>query len=255
MNKYYFLGCSLPVITIGERPEISFYEMQGMLKLNLSKGDYQKNIILKSYIDIKNLRLLWEHREIDPRGNLNAKELEDTLLIQDILPEYVYEFLEKYNNNEDRIKNFPQLKAKFFYNEVNQNEGFLHYCFKFERDYRLLLTALRAKRLKKDLSRELQFEDQYDDLIVYLLAQKDADSIEVPDEYSDLKRLYDENVTNPKDLHRVLLEYRFKKMEEMTEFKPFTIDYILGYLAKLMIVEDYASLDENKGKATVESLI
>jgi hypothetical protein len=116
------------------------------------------------------------------------------------------------------------------------------------------LLALRAKRQKRELVRELQFEDPADPLIAQMLAQKDAPDYTPPQEYEELKNLFVDNVSEPLKLHRAISQYRFEQLEEMEENQDFGIDRILCYIARLMIVESLAYLDKEQGMIAVEQL-
>ncbi len=253
MNKYYFIGSALPTLSLKVKPEMSFHELQRIFAINLSVVDMQKNTAFKRYIDITNLRLLWESKEIDPRGILNAKELEDALLIKDIFDDYVFDYLDKYESVEERLKNFNFLKVKYF-EKMMRKKGFLKKYFTFERDYRLILTALRSKTLKRDVVKEVQYEDLQDDLVEYILVQKDLEDFEPPKEYQEIKDIYKNNIDDPHKLNEKLLEYRFKKISEIMEEKPFSIDQLLAYSALLIIVEDLNMLNKDIGKNIIDNI-
>ena len=108
--------------------------------------------------------------------------------------------------------------------------------------------------MKRDVVRELQFEDPTDTIVTDILAQKDSPDYTPPQEYEDSKELFVRHADNPKALQRAVLEYRFAKYEELTENQFFSLDRILSYLARLMIVESWDSLDAEKGKALIEDL-
>ena len=253
MHNYYFLAASLPPLTIGEAPEITFEELEHRLKLNLSKSDLEKTVVLKRYIDLQNIRALLEGEPIDPRGNLTEKELDEAMLIQDILPEYVFDFLDHFENKEDKLRNFSGLYARYFSEEIPKQKGFLAEYLEFEREWRLVLIGLRAKRLKRDLISELQFEDFSDSLIAHLLSQKDMDEYEPPEPYLELKQLLKACANDPWQQYLLFSQYRFRKIEEMASFPLFSIDWILGYIARLMIVDKYNELNAELGKTILEN--
>ena len=94
--KYYFLLCALPKLSLDAKPDISFDELLTFFTLNLSGHDYSKVMRLRSYIDVRNLRYLWQGKPIEGRGSLSEKELEEAVLVRDSLPLYVFDFLDKY---------------------------------------------------------------------------------------------------------------------------------------------------------------
>ncbi|MBN2478858.1 MAG: DUF2764 family protein [Parachlamydiales bacterium] len=254
MNKYYYLGSALCKVSLFSKPDISFEEYKNMLEINLSKSDFEKFTLFQRYIDITNLRLLWLNKEIDPRGNFSSNELEELILTKSVFPQFCLEFLEKYENIQDRLKNFSFLIASFFNMAINENTGFIKFYFKFERELRLILTAIRAKKYKKDFLKELQFEDFHDDFVAFILAQKDQETFEIPKEYEDLKNIFKQNEDDPEKLNTALLEYKFNKIENFLEEKPFTIDQILSFAALLIIAEDYNKLNIEEGFKIAENL-
>ena len=252
MANYYFLITALPPLAIGKKPEISFSEMREMLDLNLTAADRKKIKTFLRPIDLYNIRALWMGFPLDERGNYTSKGLEEALLVRDWLPSYLAEYLDRYESTADRLRFFSSLYASLFREE--NLDGFLLKYYRFEREIRLVLTALRSKKTGRDLTRELQFEDPYDSFVADILSQKDAAEYTPPKEYEDLKTVFMENSGSPEKLNRAILKYRFEKIEEMEENQDFTIDRVLNYLARLFIVESLEALDPEKGMDAVERL-
>jgi hypothetical protein len=236
-----------------DRPEITFDELMTRLQISLSKEDLEKVKVLRLFIDICNIRSLLIEEEIDPRGNLKEKELDEALLVHALLPDYVFEFLDQFERVPDKIKNFPGLLSLFFNQEIPKQKGFLSAYLTFEREARLVLLALRAKQLGRDVAKELQFEDSTDPLVAHILAQKDAPNYEPPSDYAELKEIFASSYTDPWLENKAFAEYRFKKIGEIAEGKLFSIDQILCYIAQLMIIEDLIELDEEKGNRILDT--
>lgn len=253
MRNYYFVVPSLPPLSIGDRPEITFEELTNRLEISLSKGDLLKTKVLRCFVDICNIRALLMEEPVDPRGNLNEKELDEALLVHAVLPEYAFEFLDQFEKVADKIKNFPGLLALFFNAEISKHKGFLRDYLTFERASRLVLVGLRAKQLGRDVAKELQFEDPTDPLVAQILAQKDADSYDPPAEYADLKELVASCYNDPWLENKAFAAYRFKKIAEIAEGKIFSIDQILCYMAQLMTIENLIELDEERGNMILDT--
>lgn len=237
--KYYYLISSLPPLSLGVPPEISFQEFREDLELNLTPRDRERVVRLLRTVDLRNLRALWLGMPLDERGNHSTKEFEEELLVRDELPLFLVEYLESYETTEDRLRYFSSLYASF-YREIGAIErGFLKTYFSFERNLRLVLTALRAKKGGRNLIRELQFEDPTDPLVASIFASADALDYTPPKEFEDLKAIFVENSPEPDKLEKALLEFRFRTVEEMEEGSHFGIDQILGYLVRLMMVESW----------------
>lgn len=253
MTNYYYLAASLPPLDFPCVPDVSFVDLRSILRLNLSKADLKKVETLRLFVDLSNIRPLLLEEEIDPRGNLSEKELDEALLVKDFLPEYVFDFLDKYDSLAEKLRHFSELTARFFHEEQTVYKGFLGKYLCFEREWRLIVLALRSKLTKRDIVRELQFEDFNDPLVSQILAQKDAEQYEPPSEYKELKERYVAAGKDPYLLSKTLLEYRFSKIDEFVEDTIFSMDAILAYLAQLMIVECWNELDERRGLAILDT--
>lgn len=253
MANYYFVAPSLPELVLGGRPDITFEEFQNRLEVNLTKEDFKKTLILRRFIDLNNIRSLLLEQPIDPRGTLNEKELDEALLIRNILPSYVFEFLDQYDQPLDIVKNFSGLLTRFFKEEIAAHEGFLRDYLIFERNWRLVMLGLRAKELGRDVVRELQFEDFSDPIVAQILAQKDAEQYEPPVEFMELKEILTSCGSDPWERYKAFAAWRFHKIEEMVKRPLFSIDWILAYMAQLIIVEDWNELDGGRGKLILEN--
>ncbi len=247
MANYYFLITALPPLVMGAKPEISFKELKELLSLNLTARDLVCVEELLRPIDLYNIRAFWLGAPLDDRGHLKAKDLAEELLVQESLPDFLVDYLQRYESTEDRLRYFSSLYASLYRDLLPKLKGFLLKYYLFERELRLVLTGLRAKKAGKDVVRELQFEDPTDPLIAEILAQKDAADYTPPQEYEDLKSLFMENSSDPQKINRVILEYRFNRIEEMEEAQDFGIDRVLAYISRLMIAESLADLDKEKG--------
>lgn len=255
MTNYYFLTSMLPPIEIGHRPGIHFEELVEILKEHFSEKDFRKLTVMRQFIDLENLRSHLKEEAIDPRGNLSKEGIEETLLHREGYPEYVHEFLEKYSFEEDLLYRFPLLFARYFQKEIPKAKGFLHSYLDFERKWRLVMVGFRAKNLDRDVSSELQYEDSSDIFVAQILAQKDAKNFEPPFGYEDLKILFEDKMENPWAIHKALCEYRLKKIMDLEEGELFSADRVLGYIARLMIVEKWLELDYEEGKVIVKNMV
>lgn len=255
MGNYYFIGTLLPKLQLDVPPELDLKELMTLLKENLSEKDYQKALVLVRYFDIENIRSFWKQEPMNTKGSMNSNALEEALVTGTGFPNYVYDFLQKYENVVDRLNHFPELISLFFSEEIKKAHGFLKDYLVFERGLRLVTTGFRAKKLGKNLALELQYEDPYDPLVTQIFAQKDAKIYEPPSRFADLKVIFQEHENNPLGLAQALCEYRFHRIEEMIGLEEFTIDRILAYLAQLLIVKQWLELDKQKGLDVIKHIV
>lgn len=256
MAEYYFVGTLLPSLSLDAPPEISLEKLEVMLRDNLTHHDYEKTMVLRRFYDILNLRALLLEEEFDPRGELSAYEMGEALINHVGLPDYVFEYIDRYPKTADRLHHFPYLLAKFFQQAESLKDPFLRHFLSFEREMRLVMTAFRANKLGRDLSVELQYENPEEDLIAQLLAHQDASTYEPPEKYKDLKVLFDKHGDNPMALEKALDQYRFERVEDLVDMADtFSIERILAYLVQYMIVEKRSQLNKDKGIQIVDQII
>ena len=255
MANYYYLGTLLPELHIGEAPEIGFRELDQLLKDNLTSYDYAKTRTLRNLYDISNLRAYWKGEPLDIKGNILSNELEEALVTRSILPGFVFDFMDRYESNEERLRHYPELLAIFFRNAIQNASGFFKYYLTLERELRLVLVAFRAKKLGKDIYSELQYEDPEEDFIAQILAQKDSPVYEPPEKYEEIKTLFEQHYDNPIGLQKALLEYRFNKIEEKLGIELFSIDRVLAYMIELIMVKSWQMMDKEKGLEIVDSML
>ncbi len=254
IGKYYFLAASLPPLQIGSAVEITFDEFKCRLEINLSKSDLAKTYKIRQLIDIYNIRALLLEDEIDPRGNLNKKELGEAFLVKAGLPDFVFDFLDRYTTTAEKVRNFSGLLAQFFNYAIAASDGFLKRYFIFEREFRLVMAALRAKQTGRDLVREMQFEEPTDPFVMQIMVQRDAAQYEPPAEYAELKELLVSCGPDPWQRHKAFTEYKFKTVEAMQGMFPLSLDAILGYMVRLILCEDWLALDKEKGMNTLQTV-
>ncbi|MGK5594873.1 MAG: DUF2764 family protein [Parachlamydiaceae bacterium] len=255
MNHYYFLATALPRLTIGNPPEISFAEMAFLYEQNLSREDIKKIQSLRLLYDIENIRTYWLKEPLDRHGNFDENQLEEALVSFSGFPDYVYDFLHQYSELEERLRFFSKLIAIYYREQLTQVTGFFKKYFSFERNLRLILVALRAKKLNRDILAELQFESPEDPLVSQILSQKDAKNYDPPEEYQGVKLIYNEQSNEPAALNKALAEYRFQKINELVGLQVFSLDVLVAYFIKFIIVEKWQEQDAEKGNQLIKKII
>ncbi len=237
MNQYYFAASSLPPLTLETLPELPVTEFDCLMHENLTSADFEKIRVIRLLYDIQNIGSLWKGNKLDSHGNFNEYELQEALASGEGLPEYVYDFLDRYETIVLRLKNLPALLSDYFVCEARKVSGFLKEYLLFEREWRLILTYLRAKKLHRNVMLELRFEDRNDEMMVEIFGQEDAKTFTAPEQYRGLNLLFEQHMNDPLKMHQSLSQYRFDMIDRMVGMKLFSIDQILSYFAQLLIVE------------------
>ena len=256
MGCMYVIG-SVPNLEFDSKPDISAEELYLLLKMNLSKTDLAPIKVLKRWVDLANLYKIFEkHDYFDKRGNYPQGMLKEFIETQQQLPSYVFEYLDEFESDEDRKKYFAKLIAKYFKEERKKAKGALAEFLKFENEWRILLTAYRAKKSEKSIAEILKYEDLSDPIVQISIAQSEAPGPFVfPFEYEELEAELKNAGPNPTSQMRALAKYRFNYYRDMGVDFPFTLRQIMAYLMQLFQLEDLFALDEIEGKKQLEKLM
>ena len=255
MLNYYFVGTLLPDLYIDEKPEVSFEALKTLFYDNLSPKDFAMTTSIRNYYDIYNLRAYWKGEEFDPIGNLDANELEEALITRSLLPQYVFDYLDKYETEEARLKHFPALLATFYKVEIMHTNGAFRRYLILERELRLLMVAYRARKLGRDVVKELQYEYPEDEFVAQIIAQKDSDEFQMPEKYADFKPILDHYYHEPIAFQKAFYEYIFSQIDQMVDIDSFSVDRLLAYMVKLIMVEKWQHLDKEKGLKIIDSIL
>jgi Protein of unknown function (DUF2764) len=247
MSRYFYLAASLPEIELDKKPPISFSDFLMDADVYLSKSDRTFVTIMRELIDIENIRRLLLEQKIDDRGNLSEQSLDEAILAKVNLPEYAIDFLEEHTSVQSKLNHIAQLYASFFQAHLKTGNSFLDKYLSFEHELRLWISLLRAQKLGIDFRKALQFEDPQDPLIMSMIIQSQNLELILPDDFRSLKDIFANFDQDPIGLHKKIEQFRLDKITELTQDALFKVDNILGFIAKLLIVEQWQSLNQDVG--------
>lgn len=247
MRRYYYLAASLGDLELETKPALELSEFLEELSIYLSAKDMRCVSVLRELIDIENIRRLLLEQKLDPRGNLSEKELDEAVLGKVDLPDYVLNFLDAFTTNQSKLEHFSALFAGYFEKHVKTGSLFLDQYLQFERELRLWISILRAQRLGLDFNHVLQFEEAKDPLVMSMLVQAGSLELRLPEPFNVVKDIYITCLDNPALLHKKIELFRLSKIDELIQDRWFQGDSILGFLAKLFIIEEWQSLSPSLG--------
>lgn len=259
MREYYFLASLLPSLEIGHIPTLGFVELQDFLQMNVTTADLNQILIVRRGIDLENLLCVWTQQPLDVHGTLTKEQWNQALEQEQWddehpFPSYLMDFLRNYRTQEQRVKAFPELLSAFFTDDSDQRNDFLKQYFLFQKQLRLVLLGFRAKQLGRNLSEELQFEEGEDPLVAEILVQKDGRDFTVPFEFKELQSVFQMNPAEPLAMHKALLQYQFDTIIERWGQDLFSIDRILNYMLRLILVERWLHLDVQGGMICIDKI-
>ncbi|MCH9611702.1 MAG: hypothetical protein S4CHLAM102_01720 [Chlamydiia bacterium] len=248
-----FIAAGLESLDLSKKPETHFDNLMESFEQFMPKPFLHQVKVIRRYIDIINIRSFLKNEPIDHRGNLSAEELEIELANGELLPDYVIEYFEENQTKDQQIRNFPGLISRYFSNEMSEAKGVLREYLQFERELRLLIAVVLAKRLGMNVREQLQFEDTSDPFVTFLLAQADRQRIDFPFGFEELQGAFDENVGADERL-RMINAFRYNRFNAVHVSEQLSQETILVHLIQLMILEDYYALDAHAGQSVIDSI-
>jgi hypothetical protein len=256
-RQYYYLVAGLPdlVLDQSKRPfTLSAFRQE--LKTHLHPDDYQLIEFFFLPADNYNLFHLLKKTEFawDENGRFTADELTEALREPDALPEYMQRFIAAYQAQEPIFPNMiwrNQLTWLYCDYVLESTKGFMYELYTFERDLRNLLTGLAVRRNK--LSLEGQLIGDYP--LTAAIRSSHARDFGLSGEYPYIERLLQWEDNNWLERELALDAMRWNNIDQCNTFNYFTVEVLLGYLIKLMILERWSPLDKVDGEAAFRQLV
>jgi hypothetical protein len=257
-RNYYCLVAGLPDIVIDQN-KLSFGvdEFKDELGESLHPADYALLELLFLPVDNQNLLNLLVKNEapFDKLGRYSQDELEENIKEPEGLLPYLIEFIEDFKSDtasNPNIRLDNRMAALYYeYVDANSNE-FLRKWFEFDRTLRNILAAYNCRKFELPVDNELIGEGDIVDSLKKSRARDFGISSEVP----VIEKVI--SILENKDLlerEKGLDLIRWNFLDDLNVFNYFTIEVILGFVIKLMIINRWLKLDANTGKELFEKLL
>ena len=260
-NYYYCLVAGLPDLLLDDS-ELSFSmeEFKSSLKFELKPADYKLvELIFLPYDNENLLHILREEFDaLNPLGNYSYEDFE-TELGEDqlnILPDYMYRFIDAYRNEEGKKKSWEEHEmtlTKMFYAYILQTKNtFLQQWFSFNRDIKNLLAGFNCRKFEVEPESQLVGDNFITEAIIKS-GSRDF-GLETELEYlPELMSAIDKEGLLQRE--KAIDKMKWDKLEEITLFEYFSVDVVLAYVIKLDMVYRWMELDEETGRKMFEQLI
>ncbi len=267
-NNYYFLVAGLPDLILDEGKNVpSFSEYITELEEQVSSGDLELLRCIRLPIDNSNLITVLQNskKEFDPRGNFTRDEIASAIKNGDGLPDYMLTFLEAYRENRlpsSLLTTEDQLNWFFYEQMIVHPNQFIREWFTFELNLRNLIAGINSRKGLEHFD-ALGSERERSVAAVLIGVNDEAEMIlrsNAPDFGLSSQLSWVERVIN---LSRsTLLEFekgidllRWDMLNELTTFSYFSIETVIAFTIKLMMVERWKKLDVQTGKVVLERLV
>lgn len=258
-NNYYYLISGLPdIMPEDTKAPYTLDEFRSQLSNHLYTEDHDLLSLLFLPRDHENLLKLMDKEEIADLspGNYSIDFLEEQIKEPLQLPSYLQRFIEHYQNEE---KIFPDLSWKdqltrLYYEFVTNSihNDFLLQWFHFEQVVSNIEVAYATKRHEIDISQAIIGDQNMVEALKKSNLKSDSYIREIP--YIDkIIRLCEADNLKEREVGIDRIKWDF--LDDITTFHYFTIEKILAYTLKLIMLNRWAELSPERGKEKIEKLI
>jgi len=257
-RNYYYLISGLPDILLEQsKAPFSLDELLAELQATLHPEDFALVRFLFLPNDNRNLLNLTLKREApwDQLATFSREELEEGLKEPGQLPAYMDQFYQAYRLDAPLWKNLSwehQLTRLYYDFALEQTEGFLHAWLTFDRTLKNILAAWNARTYELPLEGQLIGNDD----VTAVLYRSQARDFGLSRDVAFIEPLL--HALERDDLlerERAVDHLRWNYIDELNTFHYFSLEVVLGYLLKFLMLERWLKLNPERGKQALRDRI
>ena len=251
-RNYYYLVAGLPELFMGQnkRPfELAVFRSE--LRDFLHPDDYRLvELLFLPYDHLNLLNLLRKkNAPFHPLGTCSQDELEEAIREPAEAPIYFRTFIERFKEEAGSRQDqaWENQLADLYYEYVSSSSNpFLRTWFSLEKNLRNILTAYNCRKFGLPAENELVGQGE----LIESLKKSQARDFGLSGEVDFMDRLL--SILDNRHLlerEKGLDLLRWTYLDELTTFHYFSIEVILSYVIKLLIIERWLTLDRSTGEA------
>ncbi|HPE87765.1 MAG: DUF2764 family protein [Bacteroidia bacterium] len=258
-RSYYCLISGLPELHPDQSKKVfSLSDFKTELENQLHPDDYARVSLLFLPNDNRNLLQLLQKKEFNPAlvANYSQQELEEELSEPGGLKNYISSFLFQLSQDESLIEHPIKMEialTQAYYEQVTQCKNpFLSQWFNFELTLGNILTALNCKKHAIDAGKQLIGSNELTHTLAKSASKDLGIGVEVPEVEKIVQIFESEGILQREKSYDL---FRWNWLDQHTLFHYFSIEVIISYVIKLMMVERWMNLDRQTGTAMFERLM
>ncbi|WP_163323847.1 DUF2764 family protein [Draconibacterium mangrovi] len=264
-REYYCLIAGLPDLFFDEnKTTVTGSVLREELQKQLSPPDFKLIEYLFLPFDNRNLLNVFfgQNKPFFYPGNITKHELEFQLSPENEeiqLPEYMKTFLcwmKGMDKNQADLEDKNILTTLFFEYALKCPNSFLQNWFRFELNLKNIFTAFNCK--KYNYEPEIHLLEVEGECVVYSLLIENK----LKADYFEELLPYHEELFKIAESNRVWIEkekavdkIKWEYLDENTFFHFFTIEKVLAFTIKLLLIERWMKMDKETGKKLLHKLI
>jgi hypothetical protein len=267
-QNYYYLVAGLPDIILDDgKLSVSFDGLMHELSEQVDASDRELLKLLLLPFDNKNLIGVIDKREtaFDSRGFFSREELSDGVKNPDVLPEYMQEYVVSVSQGKEL---FPGLAKEdqltwLFYEDVTRHgNSFIAEWFSFERDLRNVIAGINYRKQlghiealgserEKPVSAIVLGRNEVADAVL----RSSAPDFGIGNSVPWIEQVLAASKGTLVEFEKAIDTLRWNVLNDLTCFSYFSIETILAFVIKLLMVERWKNLDPEVGKDRLDLLV
>ncbi|MEA3318091.1 MAG: DUF2764 family protein [Bacteroidota bacterium] len=259
-NYYHCLVAGLPELFLDET-ELSFSlkEFKDILASELKESDYK--LVQTIFLPYDNLNLLYllqeNYDDFNKLGNFSLQQLENELTedAENILPAYMYKFVELYKDENSKFeKSWENIIAEMYYEYIQTNikNKFLKQWFNYKLNVENILTAINCRKYNINKEKQIIGNNFVAKAIINSNSKDFGLEVDLP-YVSQLVNLAEKSNVLAKE--KEIDKMKWEIIDEYSLFDYFSIEIILAYTLKVDIAHRWLKLDHDYGKQMFEKIV
>lgn len=200
-------------------------------------------------------------QQLDPRGNLSREQLAELMLgdrgtgwnVENV-PTFLKDFADSYQHNAEQHYYFPEddILLRYYNYTIHTDQAELKAWYQLNLDLQSLMTALVARKNGWNIADYVRGEGEFFDTLRTSTASDFGLSASMP-LVADVIKIANE--ADPVEKEKKMDALKWTWLDEHTFFEPFDITALIAYLARTELLDRWALLDVEQGKARFTQII
>lgn len=262
-KNYYCLIAGLPDLLLNDdRRVLTSLQFRLDMANELTLPDYQLLEWIYRPYDNKNLvnLLLQTGAEFDPLGNYPEDYLKEQIEAPSTIVDYMKILIADFRSEQfDRslFNTEKTLQERFYESALNTDNEFVRQWFTFERNIKNILTAVNCHKYEYSIRQHLISAGSSADLQEILFKENIRPELFIDEDIPYLHQIFHiaESGAQATEKEKAIDHIKFTFSDDLTVFNYFTIEKILSFAIKLLIIDRWRKLDDETGKVFLNRLV
>jgi hypothetical protein len=257
-RNYYYLVAGFPDIVLDQKKiPFSIAELKQELKYHLHPDDYRLvEYLFLEYDNINFLNLLQKKEaEFIPLGNYDENFFIDEIKEPEEMPDYMKKFLEAWQEeNPVHPKLSPENQLTWLYYDfmISQKNEFLKEWFTSLRDVKNIFAVYNSRKFGFNIENQMIGDYELTEAAKRTAAKDFGMANELP--YIDqIIGIHENPDIVEQELSFDLLKWNY--LDKLNTFNYFTIEQILAFVIKFIMVERWSKLDAEPSKEFFKKML